>query len=81
MAYCPPGSICGMLSIPRALPPVTQGSALQAPERIQVLIFTTDYADRTDECPMAWQCAKHKPEAYHHLPSEGHHPRQGDKQE
>ena len=21
MAYCPPGSICGMLSIPRALPP------------------------------------------------------------
>ena len=22
-----------------------------------------------------------KPEAYHHLPSEGHHPRQGDKQE
>ena len=21
-----------------------------------------------------------KPEAYHHLPSEGHHPRQGDKQ-
>ena len=32
MAYCPPGSICGMLSIPRALPPVTHGSALQAPE-------------------------------------------------
>ena len=111
MAYCPPGSICGMLSIPRALPPVTHGSALQAPERIQVLIFTTDYADRTDECPMAWQCAKHKPEkplgedgglcpdvmlppwsykselltpkpeAYHHLPSEGHHPHQGYKQE
>ena len=22
-----------------------------------------------------------KPEAYHHLPSEGHHPHQGDKQE
>ena len=22
-----------------------------------------------------------KPKAYHHLPSEGHHPRQGDKQE
>ena len=21
-----------------------------------------------------------KPEAYHHLPAEGHHPRQGDKQ-
>ena len=34
LAYCPPGSICGMLSIPRALPPVTQGSALQAPERL-----------------------------------------------
>ena len=33
MAYCPPGSICGMLSIPRALPSVTHGSALQAPER------------------------------------------------
>ena len=33
-AYCPPGSICGMLSIPRALPPVTHGSALQAPERL-----------------------------------------------
>ena len=31
-AYCPPGSICDMLSIPRALPPVTQGSALQALE-------------------------------------------------
>ena len=31
-AYCPPGSICGMLSIPRALPPVTHSSALQAPE-------------------------------------------------
>ena len=24
---------------------------------------------------------KPKPEAYHNLPSEGHHPRQGDKQE
>ena len=35
MAYCPPGSICGMLSIPRALPPVTHGSALQAPERLR----------------------------------------------
>ena len=32
LAYCPPGSICGGLSIPRALPPVTQSSALQAPE-------------------------------------------------
>ena len=26
--------VCGRLSIPRALPPVTQGSALQAPERM-----------------------------------------------
>ena len=34
-AYCPPGSICDMLSIPRALPPVTQGSALQAPKRLR----------------------------------------------
>ena len=41
-AYCPPGSICGMLSIPRALPPVTQSSALQAPECMWVLFFTTD---------------------------------------
>ena len=32
LAYCPPGSICDMLSIPRALPPVTHSSALQAPE-------------------------------------------------
>ena len=38
MAYCPPGSICGMLSIPRALPPVTQGSAFQAPECLWGLI-------------------------------------------
>ena len=41
LAYCPPGSICGMLSNPRALPPVTQSSALQAPERIQVLYDVT----------------------------------------
>ena len=54
MAYCPPGSICGMLSIPRALPPVTQSSALLAPECLW-FFFTTDNADRTDECPMAWQ--------------------------
>ena len=33
LAYCPPGSIYGMPSIPRALPPVTQSSAFQAPER------------------------------------------------
>ena len=39
MAYCPPGSICGMLSIPRALPPVTHGSALQAPERLRDTSF------------------------------------------
>ena len=31
-AYCLPGSFCGRLSIPRALPPVTQSSAFQAPE-------------------------------------------------
>ena len=98
-----------MLSIPRALPPVTHGSALQAPECIQVLIFTTDLTDETDSCPI-WEHDKNqinplvsmegdalaamlplwsykselltpKPKAYHHLPSEGHHPRQGDKQE
>ena len=38
-AYCPPGSFSGMLSIPRALPPVTHGSALQAPERLWVLVM------------------------------------------
>ena len=38
LAYCPPGSICGVLSIPRALPPVTQGSAFQAPERMWGII-------------------------------------------
>ena len=38
-AYCPPGSICGMLSIPRALPPVTHGSALQAPECMWFLYY------------------------------------------
>ena len=34
-AYCPPGRgfVVGYL-YPRALPPVTQGSALQAPERM-----------------------------------------------
>ena len=36
-----------MSSDPRALPPVTQSSALQAPERLW-FFFTTDYADRTD---------------------------------
>ena len=41
MAYCPPGSICGMLSIPRALPPVTQSSALQAPERLRIRMLKT----------------------------------------
>ena len=30
-----------MLSIPRALPPVTHGSALQAPKRIEVLYDAT----------------------------------------
>ena len=38
-AYCPPGSIYGVLSIPRALPPVTHGSALQAPECMWVLVM------------------------------------------
>ena len=33
-AYCPPGRGFTMSSNPRALPPVTHGSALQAPERL-----------------------------------------------
>ena len=48
LAYCPPGSICGVLSIPRALPPVTHSSAFQAPERMWFLFFTTDLTDLTD---------------------------------
>ena len=34
LAYCPPGRCFSLSSNPRALPPVTHGSALQAPERI-----------------------------------------------
>ena len=48
LAYCPPGSICGMLSIPRALPPVTHGSALQAPERLLGSCDLTTHPYRTD---------------------------------
>ena len=48
LAYCPPGSICGMLSIPRALPPVTHGSALQAPERLRGSCDLTTHPHRTD---------------------------------
>ena len=54
LAYCPPGRCFSLSSNPRALPPVTHGSALQAPERIQVLIFTTDLTDETDSCPI-WE--------------------------
>ena len=32
LVYCPPGRGFSMGSSPRALPPVTHGSALQAPE-------------------------------------------------
>ena len=32
LAYCPPGRGVTLSYIPRALPPVTQSSALQAPE-------------------------------------------------
>ena len=57
-----------MLSNPRALPPVTQGSALQAseclwgtcdvitlqaPKCLLFIFFTTDLTDWTDECPAA----------------------------
>ena len=38
-AYCPPGSIYNMLSIPRALPPVTHSSALQAPECLRFVFL------------------------------------------
>ena len=48
MAYCPPGGICGMLSIPRALPPVTQSSALQAQERLWGTCDLTTHPHRTD---------------------------------
>ena len=48
LAYCPPGSICGMLSIPRALPPVTHGSALQAPERLRGSCVLTTHPYRSD---------------------------------
>ena len=54
LAYCPPGRCFSLSSNPRALPSVTHGSALQAPERIQVLIFTTDLTNRTDSCPI-WE--------------------------
>ena len=53
LAYCPPGRGFSLSSNPRALPLVTHGSALQAPERIQVLIFTTDLTDETDLCLVA----------------------------
>ena len=53
LAYCPPGRCFSLSSNPRALPPVTHGSALQAPECIQVLIFTTDLTDETDSCLVA----------------------------
>ena len=54
LAYCPPGRCFSLSSNPRALSPVTHGSALQAPECIQVLIFTTDLTDETDSCPI-WE--------------------------
>ena len=54
LAYCPSGRCFSLSSNPRALPSVTHGSALQAPERIQVLIFTTDLTDETDSCPI-WE--------------------------
>ena len=34
LVYCPPGRGFSLSSNPRALPPVTHGSALQAPERL-----------------------------------------------
>ena len=40
-AYCPPGRGFSLGSNPRALPPVTQSSALQAPERMWILMLKT----------------------------------------
>ena len=86
-----------MLSIPRALPPVTHSSAFQAPE---CLWDESSYwkQDKNQDKPLGedggrcpdvmlppWSYKSElltpKPEAYHHLPSEGHHPHQGYKQE
>ena len=85
MAYCPPGSICGMLSNPRALPPVTQGSPFQAPERIGENPLTESKTktklnplERMEDDALAamlplWSYKSElltpKPEAYHHLHS------------
>ena len=41
LAYCPPGRGFSLGSNPRALPPVTQSSALQAPERMWILLLKT----------------------------------------
>ena len=41
LAYCPPGRGFSLSSDPRALPPVTHGSALQAPERMWIRMLKT----------------------------------------
>ena len=64
MAYCPPGSICGMLSIPRALPPVTHSSALQAPERMWGCCDLTTHPHRTDVSQALWCLARHYHEVH-----------------
>ena len=48
MAYCPPGRGFSLSSDPRALPPVTHGSALQAPERLRGSCDLTPHPHRTD---------------------------------
>ena len=48
MAYCPPGRGFSLSSDPRALPSVTHGSALQAPERMRESCDLTTHPYRTD---------------------------------
>ena len=48
MAYCPPGRDFSLGSDPRALPSVTHGSALQAPERMRKSCDLTTHPHRTD---------------------------------
>ena len=48
LAYCPPGRGFSLDSNPRALPSVTQSSALQAPERQRESCNLTTHPHRTD---------------------------------
>ena len=69
MILCLEGSICGMLSNPRALPPVTQGSAFQAPECLWHPIRGRKTSHRTGNSPPVegYRCGSRG--AYFVLPS------------